>query len=276
MDRARNRIGIGILGLALVVLSLGCDLPLFTASETVSEVFETGDAPRIVVETFNGSIDISNGDDDEVVVEVTRRASGFDQRTADENLENIDVSFAQDGNEIRIGAQRVGHTFGNSGAAVVIAVPKAATIELKTSNAYIVAEGLRGGIDATTSNGKIEVYEATGPIQVATNNGSIRIEATDAELDAETSNGRVRFIGTLAEKENKIRTSNGRIDVILPPDSQFRYDAVTSNGHIDCEFAQDGDRPRSRRKRSGTVGDNPQCSLELVTSNGSIDIRKDD
>ena len=68
-SRHTARIHVGTLGLGLVLLVLvsGCGLPLFTATETISEVFETGDAPTIVVETFNGSIDISNGEADEVV-----------------------------------------------------------------------------------------------------------------------------------------------------------------------------------------------------------------
>ncbi len=277
-SRHTSRIYVGALGLGLVLLVLvsGCGLPLFKATETISEVFETGDAPTIVVETFNGSIDISNGQHDEVVVEINKHASGFDQRRAEDSLDNIEVSLVQDMNEIRITVRRVGHTFGNCGASVIIAAPKRSKIDLKSRNAYIVSEGMQGGIDARTSNGKIEIYEGSGPIEADSSNGSIRIEATDAVVDAHTSNARIRFQGTLAEDEHKFKTSNARIEVILPPDSQFRFQASTSNGSIDCEFPYDSDRSRSRRRKSGTVGDNPNCSLSLATSNSSIDIRRDD
>jgi DUF4097 and DUF4098 domain-containing protein YvlB len=251
-------------------------LPLFTATETISEVFDTGDAPTIVVETFNGSIDISDGEDDEVVVEIEKRASGFDQSAAENSLGNIEISLIQDVNEIRITARQVGHTFGNCGASVIIAAPKGAKVVLKSTNAYIVSEGMQGGIDAQTSNGKIEVYKGRGPIKADSSNGTIRIEATDAVVDAHTSNARIRFQGTLAEDEHRFKTSNGRIDVILPEDSQFHFQAASSNGRIDCEFPYESDRSRSRRKKSGTVGDDPHCSISLATSNGSIDIRRDE
>lgn len=274
---ARNRIGVLCLGLALLVPSLGCDLPLFTASETLSDVFETDEAPKIVVETFNGSIDISNGEDNEVVVEVTRRASGFDQRMADENLENVEVTMHQSDNTIHVTARKAsGAVFGNGGAAVVIAAPRSAKIELKSTNGYIVAEGMQGDIEAKTSNAKIAVFEGQGAIEADTSNAAIEIEATQAVVDARTSNARVRFAGSLAPKNHKIRTSNGKIDMLLPPDSQFRFEAATSNGSIECEFPFDNESAKSRRKKSGTVGDNPQCSLSLATSNASIDIRRND
>ena len=276
MYTVRNGLGMLSLGLALLVLLAGCSLPLFTANETFSEVFETGEAPTIVVDTFNGSIDISNGEDNEVVVEVTKHASGFDQRTAEESLDNIDVSLVEDDNEIRITVRRVGHTFGNCGASVIIAAPAGAKVVLKSRNGYIVSEGMQGGIDARTSNAKIEVFEGSGVIDVDSSNGSIRIEATNALVDAHTSNARIRFEGTLAEGAHKFKTSNGRIDVLLPPESQFCFKASTSNGRVDCEFPYQEESSRRRRRLSGTVGEDPKCSLTLATSNSSIDIRRDD
>jgi DUF4097 and DUF4098 domain-containing protein YvlB len=275
--RSPNCLGLVSLGLAFLGLSLGCDLPLFTATATDSEVFKTSDAPTIVVDTFNGSIDISNGQADEVVVEVTKQASGFDQEAAERNLENIEASIDQDENEIRVKIRRLGHTFGNCGASVVIAAPKGAKINLETHNGYIVSEGIEGGIAAKTSNGKIEVFEATGHVDAATSNGPIRIEATDAVVDARTSNGHIRFQGTVAEGEHEFRSSNGKIDVILPPGSKFRFKGSTPNGRVECEFPF-GTKAGSRRRMAGIVGDDPdpKTSIELSTSNSSINIRRHD
>jgi DUF4097 and DUF4098 domain-containing protein YvlB len=156
----------------------------------------------------------------------------------------------------------------------VIAAPPGAKIDLKTSNGYIVSEGMRGGIDAETSNGRLEVYEATGAIEADTSNGPIVIEATDAVVDASTSNGRIRFKGKLADDQHRFRTSNGAIDVTLPRDAQFRVEATTSNGRIDCEFPLERESSKSRRRLVGAIGDDPACELKLSTSNGSIDIER--
>jgi DUF4097 and DUF4098 domain-containing protein YvlB len=261
----------------LVVVAAGCDIPLFRASETLTDVFPTSKKPKVTVETFNGSIDVSNGNDNEVVVELTKRASGFDQNAADQNLENLEVTMhAASEDEVIIRVKRVGSTIGDCGASVIVAVPPDATVDLKSSNGYIVSEGLRGNLKADTSNAKVDVVEATGDIEVETSNGPILIEATDARVKADTSNSAIRFRGTFAKGDHELSTSNGPIDVRLPADSQFDFVAETSNGGVDVEFDYEGGKSRRRNKRSGTVGADPQFTLELETGNSSINIRKDD
>ena len=118
-----------VLGFLLATATaVGCDLPMHQASETVTEVFETGAKPKIVIETFNGAIDISNGQSDEVVVEVTKRASGFDQNSAEENLESIEVIMTAEDDVVHVRVKRVGRRIGNSGASVVIAAPPESSI----------------------------------------------------------------------------------------------------------------------------------------------------
>src|SRR5258708_39772947 len=101
MFNGKQRFTTSIVVLALFALGLptGCNaldfVPLATATKTISEVFKTGNSPKLIIDTFNGSIDVSQGDVDEVVVEVTKRASGFDQPPADANLENIEVTMVQ-------------------------------------------------------------------------------------------------------------------------------------------------------------------------------------
>jgi len=283
MQRSIVRTVLSIAALAVVITAAGCDVRLYRAEETISEVYSTGDKPRIIVESFNGSIDISSGATSEVVAEVTRHARGHSEDAARQNLERVEVSIKQNDNEVLVRAHRSGMPFGDCGASVVIAAPPEAEVVLKSSNGYIVSEGLKGPIDAATSNAKIEVVEAGGhPLNLATSNGSLLIEATGAAVDATTSNASIKFRGTLTGKDNELKTSNGSINVELPADSQFELKATTSNARVDSDFAvsdEDGDdgnrrRPKRQRRLEGTVGDNPQFSLELATSNASIEVNK--
>ena len=260
--------------LVLVGSALGCDLALHQASETESDLFKTGANPKIIVETFNGSIDISNGHEDEVAVEVTKHASGFDQQAAELNLERVEVQMTAENDEVHVRVKRIGSSFGNCGASVVIAAPPNATVELKSSNGYIVSEGMKASLEAKTSNAKIDVVEASGKINVRSSNGPILIEADNAHVDAGTSNAGVRFRGTLSDGDHELSTSNGPISVKLPADSEFKFKAETSNGGIDCDFDYEDDGSSKRRRKSGTVGDDPKFFLELSTSNSSIDIDK--
>lgn len=259
--------------LAVVLLAaLGCDLPLHTASDTQSQVFATGDEPTIQVETFNGTVDVSNGDADEVVVEVTRRASGFDPQSAERNLEHILVTMEERDGKIRVVVKRSGPSMGNSGASVAIAAPRKAKLSLSTSNGPITCEGMQGRMAARTSNARIKVFEGQGTIAATTSNGAIDIEAAGAEVEARTSNARIRFEGTLAGKENEFKSSNGGIEISLPRDSSFLLDSSTSNARIDCEFEVKKERSSRKRHLVGTVGDHPAYKLKLATSNAPIRI----
>jgi DUF4097 and DUF4098 domain-containing protein YvlB len=278
--RARNATGSFVMGLLVLALSAGCDVmdfvPLVTATKTISEEFKTGQSPKVVIETFNGSIDISDGQSDEVVVEVTKRAGGFDAQAAEANLNLIEVSIVEKGDTITVTARRLGRLAGNSGATVVIAAPKAARLLLKSSNGHIITEGMEGGIDAKTSNAKVEVVEGRGAIDVTTSNGGIEIEAADAVVDARSSNARITFRGSLADKDHQFKSSNGRIELFLPADSQFRFDCSTSNAKVQCDFPNTPTTSGRKRKLAGTVGQDPRGTIVAATSNAGINIHKAD
>jgi len=269
--------GIAVIGL----LASGCgaiDISLGERAESqLSEVFQTGATPTIVVETFNGSIDISPSDSNEVVVEVTKYATGLDQASAAARLDEIDVTIAQEANTIRVVARRERRGIGEMGAAVVISAPKDATVSLHTSNGAIVSEAMAHSVKAVTSNGKIEIVDGNGDLDLKTSNGAILIEASGAEVDARTSNGKIDFKGSLAAGKHEFRSSNGAIQLTLPADAQFGYSATTSNGKVRCHFEgpRDGNKRQSRLK--GTVGgEHPATTIELSSSNGAIDIRRAD
>ena len=280
MSRDKKHRTTGLVTVALVAIGLtsGCGavdfLPLVEATATVSEKFTTGDTPVINVDAFNGPIDVSDDATGEVIVEVTKHARGLDHEAAAANLNQIEVTVAKNENTIQVVARGRAGAIGNMGAAVVIAAPKGAKLQLRSSNGHIVCEGMQGGMKAVTSNGRIEAVAAAGAINAKSSNGSIDIEATNATIDAHTSNGSVRFKGSLAPDEQKLSSSNGSIKLDLPPESQFRFDCSTSNARVSCDFAHSADSNRRGTHVKGSVGDKPMASIAASTSNGSIQIRK--
>lgn len=266
-------------GFALLVsFASGCNpldfAPLTTAEDTLSEEFRVSTPPKIVVKTFNGSIDVSRGESNEVVVEVTKRAGGFDRQTAEDNLAYIQVSMVQKEDTIQVSIERVGTLRGNSGASVVIAAPQGSKLDLNSSNGAVVCEGIDGGILAKTSNAKLDVFDGHGSIDVTSSNGPISIEAEEAKVVARTSNARVKFRGTLAATKQTFKTSNGRIELGLPADAQFRFEASTSNSRVQCDFHFElEDSGKRNRRLLGSVGKNSDCSIVANTSNAGIDIR---
>ena len=276
----RGVAALGAMLLATIVSTAGCNalefMPLVTATKTLSEDFKTAAAPKIIIATFNGTIDVSRGTDDKVVVDVTKSASGFDQAAAEANLDNVQVTMVQKGDTIEITAKKLNNQPGNFGAAVVIAVPRAAELNLRTSNGAVVCESIDGDIEIHSSNGKLEIVEGRGELKLDTSNGTIKVDAQDALVNARTSNGRIEFAGSLAEGQHKFKTSNGRIEMVLPDDASFRFIGSTSNSRVRCGFPH-----TSRRSQHGrghlevTVGgeQKPKCEIVASSSNGSISLQ---
>jgi hypothetical protein len=265
----------------------------FTAQEEISESFATGPAPRIIVEMFNGGIDVTAGAADKVGADVTRRCGGETQEAANENLALVEIELLQEGDTVRITARQAkGAVLHNAGASAKVQVPPGASLELRSGNGKVTVQGVagkttvqtsnggiqvkdgKGPLGLTTSNGSITVQGATGPMGLTTNNGGIEVDAENAVVTARTSNGKIRFSGTLADGEQSFKSSNGGITLTLPAGARFQLDAKTSNGRISSAFAVQSSGGSKKNHLRGTVGDDPATSIKLDTSNANIDLRK--
>jgi len=277
MFRGKTLIALGTLA-AAALLAAGCSgiSSQFTADEPFSRSFDVSGAPRIIVETFNGSIDVQTGEAGQVDIDGTKRGSGASQTEAQADLKNVEVSMTQEGDTIRMVARRTDSAFntGSSGASFDLIVPAGATLDLRSSNGGLASIGVTGDVTMRTSNGEIDVRGGAGRLDLQTSNGRIRIEAQDAAVDAHTSNGAIDFRGALADGEHVFDTSNGSLDITLPSDARFRIDADTSNGKVTTDFAVTVSGSLEDDQLKGTVGDNPSISIRATSSNGSISIRK--
>jgi RNA polymerase sigma factor (sigma-70 family) len=266
------------------------------AEEVITKSFKTGKSPTLVVEVFNGPIEVVADVEGKVDVQVTKRSGARTEEEAKVGLKNVDVQMIEDKEkgQIRVTARRIDTMRrGNEGADVALHVPVEAVLDLRTSNGEVKvtggkgqvrirtsngaihAKGHKGEVDLNTSNGEIEVFGATGKVELHTNNGAIHIEANKAVVKAHTNNGEARLRGTLADGKHSLTTHNGPVSVTLPPDARFRIDAQTHHGSIVDEFSSGKVKGKGVRRLENTVGDNPQVSLELRTHKGSIEIRKE-
>jgi RNA polymerase sigma factor (sigma-70 family) len=263
--------------------------------EVVSKSFKTGRAPRVFVELFNGGIIIDARGHDMVDVRAIKYGRAATEEAAKKALQSVDLKISQDGDTVRVQATRPeqqGSWGVSSGVSAELKVPRGAALELstrngpidltggtgkihlKTSNGKIQIKDSKGQLDARTSNGSIKVTGATGRIELKTRNGAIEIHGDKAVVNAVTSNGRVLFVGSLAGGKHSIRTSNGQIVLALPPQASFHLRAETSHGKIKSDFGSNQATGKGRMRLDLDVGQNPDSTIELHTSNGSITIQR--
>ena len=247
-------------------------LNAYRAEEKVGQIFSAGAAPEVVVETFNGAIDVVAGAGDQVAVEVTKRASGPSDSNARDALSTIEVTLTQDGNTVRVTARRTpGMPRGNAAADVKVTLPAGASLQLNTGNGSLTARGVTGRAAMRTGNGDITVRDGQGSLRADTGNGSIHLQATDASVWAKSGNGSIRFDGSLSEGDQTFDAGNGSIVIVLPADASFRVDATTGNGRATSDFPVQGQT--SSRSVRGAVGANPVASIQASTGNGSISLQ---
>jgi len=294
---------------AAAVVLAGCEVNLNTEGLSARDVktFKVSGQPEVVLDTFDGSIELHSWDRNEIEVEVEKRA--MEQSLLDE----IKIDAQQEGDKIVVRVtgprgERHGVTIGmhiSPTARLRVAVPKNANINAVSGDGSIKAEAIEGTIVLRTSDGSITGTRLSGDIQVRSGDGSIRIDNTTGKLDLETEDGSVGVdarpsvlrlrtgdgsVRVTLEPETvmtdnwEITTTDGSVVVTLPGLFNAELDAETSDGAVrtnhplldgDRDDRRDGEGSDDRRERRRTlrskIGEGGKI-LKIRSGDGSIRI----
>jgi len=217
-------------------LLTGCEVNLNTEGLSAREVktFKTAGQPELVLDTFDGSIEVHSWDKNEIEVEVEKRA--MEQALLDE----IKIDAQQSGDKVTVkvtGPSRRdrGVTFGvhiSPTARMRVAVPRTLNLNAHSADGSIRVEAVEGRIVLNTSDGSVIASRLGGDIQIRSGDGSIRLEKITGKLDLETEDG---SIGLEAQPTVlKARTGDGSIRATIEPDSVMadNWELTTSDGSI--------------------------------------------
>ncbi|SMO64159.1 DUF4097 family beta strand repeat-containing protein [Gracilimonas mengyeensis] len=227
------------------------------------------------VQTSGGSIKVLGTETDEVVVEMYVRKRGKYMEPGEADLSDYDISSTQDGNTIRVIADRESSGWGWNSNSISISYIVYAPVEtrtrlrtsggsltarnlegsqeLRTSGGSITTEGIHGKMSLKTSGGSINIADAQGNTEANTSGGTIRVDAFYGNLDVKTSGGSIRLKGI--EGNVEARTSGGSINAEVLAPSEY-VDLKTSGGSITV-----------------TVPEELGYDLELDANRVSVDLR---
>ncbi len=269
--------------------------PRTKVEEVVTKSFKTGKAPSVVLDVFNGTIEVVADTKSTVDASLTKQSQAETKELAQEGLKNIQLDLTQDKDSVRLVAKRLREDVPNrsEGVNAVVKVPPGAVLDLRTSNGSVKLTGGTGKVVVRTTNGAISVKDAKGELHLTasngpitatgaqgraeakTSNGPIDLQVEKGIVTAHTSNGAVRIRGTLAEGDHSLTTTNGGIAVTLPAAARFKFDASTVNGVIASDFSDGAKMKAGTVTLRATVGDKPTLNLTLRTTNGGIQILKE-
>jgi DUF4097 and DUF4098 domain-containing protein YvlB len=298
------------LAAGLIVLA-GCDIEDMGGFERYHEDFHYSyplkAGGRLTVEGFNGSVDISTWDQETVDISGTK----YTRSQMDTHDLRIEVDHSPDSVSVR--AIRSSTRRGNYGATFAIKVPRGVVLEhvttsngairasdgagparLKTSNGHVEVRRLKGTLNAETSNGAVELQDIDGAVEVHTSNGHIRAEGIRGAFEGTTSNSSIHAALDKVDGAVRAQSTNGGIELSLPPNAQSavrahtsnsgitvhlpgevnaRLSAGTSNASISSDFEMRVRGEISKHHIEGSIG-NGGPLIDLSTSNGSIRIMK--
>lgn len=276
--------------------------------EEFSSTHKLNSGGRIVLEGFNGSVEILGWDQDSAQVSGTKYAS------RESVMKDIKIDITSDPGSLRIRARRPMDNGCNCGTKFMLKVPRKVILEeITTSNGGVRVESISGNARLRTSNGSIRVWSVDGDLDAKTSNASVELEKFSGAADVHTSNGRVKASGvrgnftastsnasidadvaemdsgrplvlqtsngsislTLSSwKNNEIRasTSNSSINMRLPAETQAEIKASTSNGNISSDFEVTTNQ-FSKTRMSGRIG-RGGALIDASTTNGNIRLLK--
>jgi len=242
--------------------------------ENISRQLDETPGGKLVVDVDFGTINVTAGADDKVVIEAYRKIDFGDEAKAKEYFAAAPVVINQDGSVVTVGAHHTKSkgfwSFGHSemDGRYTIRVPKRFEADLQTEGGAVTAGEITGSVTAKTSGGKLAFEHLEGTLTGNTSGGSIEVEDCRGPIEIETSGGDIIVAdgtGTLNAK-----TSGGRIDVRnFSGDTEVR----TSGGNLSLQRITG----RIIGKTSGgsiraSISDAVVGDVRLETSAGNIDV----
>ena len=262
--------------------------------DTITKTFNVKKGQLFYLKSDLGTVEVDSWGKDEVKITVTRKADTGSKSRAEAIFEDLDLSFDQDSEGVKVRAEYVGPKgwFGERRRLKLhfaVTVPKEFNIDVNTAGGSIKVTDLIGKCDAKTSGGSITVGKVDGPVNTKTSGGSIKIQEarghvvantsggsisigeTAGSVDARTSGGGITLDGVIGD--TKAHTSGGSLNL---KNLSGNVTGSTSGGSINAELTGAIDRDCSLKTSGGSVRvflpQDVSIDLDAQTSGGRVTV----
>ena len=204
----------------LIVLTA---LPAFAATEeNIHETRAAKPGGKLVVEVDFGSIEVTPGDNDKVVIDAHRKISAGSKEKEEKYLKEVPITITTEGDSVIVRAIRKHDSLGkqlwhllgstNSDGRYTIRVPANFGTNLNTTGGGISVRDLTGNLKADTSGGDLTFAQIRGDIHADTSGGDITATKCDGKIEIDTSGGRIEVTG--GQGQLNAETSGGHVTVL--------------------------------------------------------------
>ncbi|HEY0081769.1 MAG TPA: DUF4097 family beta strand repeat-containing protein [Pyrinomonadaceae bacterium] len=241
--------------------------------ERESKSFNVSGTPRVVINTFDGSINIQPSN------ERTVRFSAVKRARDEQSMRGVRLRAEQSGDTISIVAEfdrtQEREEYG-TGAAVALDVwvPRNANVRVKSGDGRLRLTGIEGEINLHTGDGAVDVTESKGQLRVETGDGRVRVAGFDGDASVQTGDGRISLEGRFTKLT--ARTGDGAISLALPANANARIETDSERVINDASaVAEDGEGDATeKRVRHWRIGTGAGGQITLRTGDGQIFLRR--
>lgn len=242
-----------------ISLSIILASALVATAATEENIHETRPAQpggKLVVDVDFGSITVSPGDNDKVVVDAWRKIDAGSKANEEQYFKAVPVRITTEGDTVYVRATKPHES--------ALSQLRDLLRSHRTEGRYTIKVPARFSSDLDTSGGAITVSGTTGSVKADTSGGDLSFAQVHGAINADTSGGEITV--TSCEGDTDLDTSGGHIQV---SDSRGKLRADTSGGHVTvANFAGDVkvDSSGGKLRLAGISG-----TLKAETSAGAIE-----
>lgn len=265
------------------------------AAETEEvKVFEAPPGTRVRISNQDGAVRVGVWQQPQVRVIARRRASALTREAERKLMSLMSLRTEQRGPDLFVeGRVERFSAFGwlSYSLQLDVTVPQKADVQVRCADGSIQIVGIEGSIEARTRDGHIEARELTGEVSLSSDDGHLQLENVSGRVRADTSDGSIQYRGRPERLELRtadgsisaeilpgakmgsnwtVRTFDGSINVVLPPDLDANLDADTRDGRVLVNLPGVQGNPRAGRF-SGKLNHGGYL-LVVHTSDGSIHV----
>ena len=195
---------------------------LASSEENIHQTRDAKPGGKLVVDVDFGSITVTPGASDKVVIEAHRKIEASSKEKEREYLAAAPITITTEGDKIILRAiqkheslgkqfwRMMGHT--RTEARYTIQVPANFNADLDTAGGDISASGLTGNIKVDTSGGDLNFGQIRGEIKGDTSGGDITAKDCEGATNLDTSGGRIEVTGGRGSLD--VDTSGGNVTVL--------------------------------------------------------------
>ena len=146
----------------------------------------------------------------------------------------------------------------------------------KTSFGSVSVDRINGNLTVENSNGSVTARNVRGEAHVNTSFAGVTLEAIGGKITVDNQNGGISVTAARPAsgcRDISLKTSFSSIRVRIPDGLGYNVTARTSFGRISTDLPLTASGNIGGDSLSGTIGSGG-CQLQLINSNGSIEITK--